>query len=78
MIPFEVVHRQKTPSVISYIPWVSKVQEVEKTLTVCDSILRALKDNLVMAQNCMKQQVDQGCSEHQFSTGDKVFLHLHP
>jgi hypothetical protein len=31
-----------------------------------------------MAQNHMKQQVDQGCSECQFVEGDQVFLHLQP
>jgi hypothetical protein len=27
-----------------------------------------------MAQNCMKQQADQGRSERQFTEGDHVFL----
>jgi hypothetical protein len=31
-----------------------------------------------MAQNRMKQQVDQGRSEHQFAKGDQVFLRLQP
>jgi hypothetical protein len=31
-----------------------------------------------MAQNHMKQQADQGHSEHQFVEGDQVFLHLQP
>jgi hypothetical protein len=31
-----------------------------------------------MAQNHMKQQADQGCSEHQFAEGDQVFLRLRP
>jgi hypothetical protein len=31
-----------------------------------------------MAQNCMKQQADQGRSEHQFAKGDHVFLRLQP
>jgi hypothetical protein len=31
-----------------------------------------------MAHNHMKQQVDQGCSEHQFAEGDQVFLRLQP
>jgi len=29
-----------------------------------------------MPQNCMKQQADQGRSEHQFAEGDHVFLRL--
>jgi hypothetical protein len=31
-----------------------------------------------MAQNHMKQQEDQGCSERQFAEGDQVFLQLQP
>ena len=31
-----------------------------------------------MEQNHMKQQVDQGRSEHQFAEGDQVFLRLQP
>jgi hypothetical protein len=31
-----------------------------------------------MAQNCTKQQEDQGCSENQFTEGDQVFLCLQP
>jgi hypothetical protein len=78
MTPFEEVYRQNPLSFFSYIPWVLKVQEVEKTLTVCASILRALKDNLVMTQSHMKQQAYQGRSKRQFSAGDQVFLHLQP
>ena len=70
MIPFEAVYGQKPPSILFYMPGVSKVQEVDKSITFCKAILRALKDNLVMAQNRMKQQVDQGHSEWQFVEGD--------
>jgi hypothetical protein len=31
-----------------------------------------------MAQNCMKQQADQGRSERQFAKADQVFLRLQP
>ena len=36
------------------------------------------QENLVMAQNCMKQQANQGRSERQFAEGDQVFLRLQP
>ena len=74
MTPFEVVYGQNPSSVLSYIPGVSKVQEVEKNLTVCEAIICALKDNLVMAQNCMKKKVDQGHFKCHFVEGDQVFL----
>jgi hypothetical protein len=47
-------------------------------ITVREAILHTLKENLVMAQNLMKQQEDQGLSECQFAEGDQVFLQLQP
>jgi hypothetical protein len=76
MTPFEAIYGQKPPSVLSYLPGASKVQAVELTITAREAILRTLKDNLVMAQNCMKQQADQGRSERQFAEGDQLFLRL--
>jgi hypothetical protein len=66
------------PFILSYMPGVSKVQAVDQTLTVREAILHTLKENLVMAQNHMKQQADQGRSERQFVEGDQVFLRLQP
>jgi hypothetical protein len=78
MTPFEEVYGQKPPSVLSYLLGTSKVQAVDQTLTVREDILRTLKENLVMAQNRMKKQSDQGRSECQFAEGDQVFLRLQP
>ena len=74
MTPFEVVYGQKPPPVLSYLPGVSKVQVVDQTLIVREAILLTMKENLVMVQNRIKQQADQGCTKHQFSEGDHVFL----
>jgi hypothetical protein len=74
MTPFEVVYGQKSPSILSYLLGTSKVQAVDQTLTVREDILRTLKENLVMAQNRMKKQADQGRSERQFAEGDQVFM----
>jgi hypothetical protein len=63
MTPFEAVYGQNPPSFLSYMPGVLKVQEVAKNITIREDILHALKDNWVMAQNCMKKQVDLGHSE---------------
>jgi hypothetical protein len=76
--PFEAVYGQKLPLVLSYFLGVSKVQAVDQTLTVRETNFRTLKENLVMAQNHMKQQADQGRSERQFVEGDQVFLRLQP
>jgi hypothetical protein len=47
MTPFEAVYGQNPPSVLSYMPGVSKVQEVEKILTIPKVILHVLQENLV-------------------------------
>jgi hypothetical protein len=78
MTPFEEVYGKNISSIISYMPGVSKVHEVEKHLTVREAILHTLKDNLVLAQNHMKKQVDQGRSKCRFVEGDQVFLRLQP
>ena len=78
MTPFEAVYGHKPPSVLSYLPGASKVQAVYLTLTAREAILHTLKENLVMAQNHMKQQADQGHYERQFAEGDQVFLRLRP
>ena len=75
-IPFEVVYGHNTPSILSYFPGVSKVWVVDQTLTVWEAIIHTLKENLVMEQNHMKQQANQGRSERQFAEGDQVFLWL--
>jgi hypothetical protein len=74
MNPFEVVYGKNPPSVLSYFPGVSKVEAVDQMLTVRDAILHTLKENLVMVHNHMKQQEDQGLSEHQFAEGDEMLL----
>jgi hypothetical protein len=45
MTSFEVVYGKKKPSVISYIPRVSKFHEVEKNITVRATIVPTLKYN---------------------------------
>ena len=70
MNPFEEVYGKKPPSVLSYLPSALKVQAIDLTLTSREAILHTLKENLVMEQNHMKQQEDQGRSEHQFEEGE--------
>jgi hypothetical protein len=74
MNPFEAVYGQNPPSIISYFPGVSKFHAVDQMLTVRVAILYTLKENLIMAQNHMKKQANQGRSKRQFAEGDQVFL----
>jgi hypothetical protein len=51
---------------------------VDQNITIHATILHTLKENLVMAQNHMKRQEEQGRFETKFFEGDQVFLHLKP
>jgi len=76
--PYEIMYGHQPPFVTSYIPCASKVQDLDKFMQGREATLQALKDNLHMAQNRMKQQVDQQCFERFFQEGDHVFLSLQP
>eukprot|EP00253_Pinus_taeda_P018313 PITA_18313 len=62
------------PSITSYLRENSKVQAVEHHIEHQQQVLQLLKDNLVLAQNRMKQQADQHRSERSFVVASR----LHP
>jgi hypothetical protein len=66
------------PSITSSLKLKSKVQAVEDHIEHQQHVLQILKDNLTMAQNCMKQQADQHRSERSFEEGNWVLLRLQP
>ena len=66
------------PSFMSPLKMNAKVQEVEDHIEHQQEVLQLLKENLTVAQNIMKQQVNQHCSENEFEVGDWVFLKLQP
>jgi hypothetical protein len=68
--PYEAVYGQQLPSIVSYLPQTFKVQVVESLLHNLQLTLATLKDNLAIAKNCMKQQVDQHRLEWSFEIGD--------
>ena len=72
------LHGYQPPSITSYLRENSKVQVVEHHIEHQQQVLQLLKDNLVLAQNRMKQQADQHRSERSFDVGDWVFLWLQP
>ena len=78
MNPYEAFYGKQPLSLTSYLQGTSKVQAVETLLQQSEWTLATLKDNLAMAQNRMKQQVDQHRSEHSFEVGDLLFLRLQP
>ena len=66
------------PSITSSLRYRSKVQAVEEHIEHQQQVLQLLKDNLTLAQNRMKQQVDQHRNERSFDVGDWVLLRLQP
>jgi hypothetical protein len=78
MTPFMALYGYHPPSITSSLKEKSKVQAVEDHIENQQKVLQILKDNLTMAQNRMKQQVDQHRSERSFEVGDWVFLRLQP
>ena len=78
MTPFMALYGYHPPSITSYLRENSKVQAVEHHIEHQQQVLQLLKDNLVLAQNRMKQQADQHRSERSFDVGDWVFLRLQP
>ena len=66
------------PSIMSPLKRKAKFQVVEDQIEHQQEVLQLLKENLTIAQNSMKQQVDQHRSEREFEVGDWVFLRLQP
>eukprot|EP00253_Pinus_taeda_P018329 PITA_18329 len=74
MTPFMALYGYHPPSITSYLRGNSKVQEVENPIEHQQQVLQLLKDNLMLAQNRMKQQADQHHNERSFDVGGWVFL----
>ena len=78
MTPFMTLYGYHPPSITSYLGENSKVQVVEYHINHQQQVLQLLEDNLTLAQNRMKNQVDQHHSERSFDVDDWVFLRLQP
>ena len=66
------------PSITYSLKEKSKVEEVEDHIEHQQQVLQLLKENLTMAQNCMKRQAYQHRSERIFEVGDWLFLRIQP
>jgi hypothetical protein len=78
MSPFLSLYGYHPLSITSPLKGNTKVQATEDHIGNQQEVLKLLKDDLVMPQNRMKQQVDQHRSEREFEVGDWVFLRLQP
>ena len=59
MTPYEAVHGQQFPLMVTYLPDTSKVHATYSLPHNCDVILCTLKENSIMAQKHMKQQEEE-------------------
>ncbi|CAN6678621.1 unnamed protein product [Malus baccata var. baccata] len=78
MSHFEAVYGYPPPRVPSYLPGSSPVHLVDTTLRDRDALLRQLRENLHLAQECMRHFANKKRSEREFQVGDWVFLRLQP
>jgi hypothetical protein len=78
MSQFLTLYGYHPPSITSPLKGTTKVQVVEYHIGHQQEVLKLLKDNLVMAQNRMKQQANQHRSERKFEVGDWIFFRLQP
>ncbi|KAH9313676.1 hypothetical protein KI387_022303 [Taxus chinensis] len=76
MSPFLALYGYHPPSITSSLRGKQWVRVVEEHIQYQQEVLSSLKENLFMAQNHMKQQVDQHCTERHFEVGDWVFVWL--
>ena len=74
--PFEAVYGRPLPSLLSYVPGITKSIEVEETLRARDQTLELLRTNLVAAQNQMKQVYDKKHTDKELVVGDWMYLKL--
>lgn len=78
MSPFMALYSYKAPSFVDLMFGDSKVSQARDMVKQCQEILRALKNNLQIAQNQQKLYADQQRVERSFAVGDMVYLRLQP
>lgn len=78
MSPYEVLYGQKPPMHTPYLVGTSNVAAVDRCLAHRQQILKSVREQLLRAQNRMKQIADGKRTEKEFLVGDMVFLKLHP
>jgi hypothetical protein len=70
MTTFLELYGYHPPSITSTLKGNTKVQAVEDHIGNEQEVIKLLKDNLVMAQNRMKQKENQHHGEREFEVGD--------
>ena len=78
MSPFRALYGYDAPSFVEMAFGESRAPKAKDWIQESQDILKALKDNLVMAQNQQKTYADKHRVELSFEIGDMVYLRLQP
>ena len=78
LTPFQALYGYERPNWKELVLNDTNVPEVKNQLEKSQKTIELLKDNLIMAQNSMRQQVDQCRTERESEVGDWVFVRLQP
>nr|GEZ72003.1 hypothetical protein [Tanacetum cinerariifolium] len=76
--PFEALYGYRPPLHIPYIPRDVADQDVDELMRDREAAIKVLRQSLLKAQNCMKQQADKHQTERVFKPGSWVYLKLQP
>ncbi|MCH79330.1 transposon Tf2-1 polyprotein [Trifolium medium] len=74
--PFEIVYGRQPPLIARWIQGETRVESVQRDLMDRDEALRQLRNQLVRAQDKMKQQADKKRVDRSFVCGEWVFVKL--
>jgi hypothetical protein len=78
MTPFQALYGYEPPKWKELATCEIKVLTVKDQLEEDQKVVQLLKENLTVARNHMKQQVDQHMTEREFEVGEWVFVRLQP
>ncbi|GJU05070.1 retrotransposable element Tf2 [Tanacetum coccineum] len=76
--PYEALYFQTPPIHIPYVSGESKVESVDRTLRIRESVMQMLKFHLTRAQDRMQNQANKHMTNRHFEVGDWVYLKLQP
>lgn len=76
--PFRVVYGRDPPPLLCFESGSTTNFKLDKALIERDEALDDLKQNLLRAQEIMKNQADKTRRDVEFSVGDMVYLKLQP
>lgn len=74
MAHFEVLYGRPPPSLLSYIPGMTKVPKIENQLIQRDILLHVVRFQLSQAQAQMKMNYNELRLEYEFKEGDQVYI----